>query len=296
MQRLRIERCLRSLDAPKECGRIKIKDILLPLRDDYVKKVSEENVFGHYLVCLLKYNEHVLATKIASTFGSRAISAVHFPDELQLDGVYADFRITLEIYGIVGQRESLPHEDKYHIKNVKKSLIKTPKSKKTKSTLINSAAQSNAVQAPKFEYYGFIIFSLREVQQNEWIMNQVSPGVLPLDGTVKMKINYALSVTIEHKAFLTMFEEMSGFGAWHRRWCRLHGNILSYWKYPDDARFKPPMGSLDLSACEQHKVSVAPRDLCARLNTLMIELKRPRRNDDKATMLLRSEGEYSYVR
>ncbi len=35
-----------------------------------------------------------------------------------------------------------------------------------------------------------------------------------------------------------MFEDVSGFGAWHRRWCCLHGNILSYWRYPDDEKTK----------------------------------------------------------
>lgn len=82
-----------------------------------------------------------------------------------------------------------------------------------------------------------------------------------------------------------MYEEVSKYGAWHRRWCRLHGSILSYWKYPDDERTKPPIGSLDLSACEQHKITTAPRDMCARLNTLMIELKRPSRNEDKIPCL-----------
>lgn len=35
-----------------------------------------------------------------------------------------------------------------------------------------------------------------------------------------------------------MFEDVSGFGAWHRRWCLLKGDKLSYWKYPDDERKK----------------------------------------------------------
>ena len=31
-----------------------------------------------------------------------------------------------------------------------------------------------------------------------------------------------------------MFDDVSGFGAWHRRWFHLSGSTLSYWKYPDD--------------------------------------------------------------
>jgi len=36
----------------------------------------------------------------------------------------------------------------------------------------------------------------------------------------------------------TMFEDVSGFGAWHRRWCVLKNSHLSYWKYPDDEKDK----------------------------------------------------------
>lgn len=35
-----------------------------------------------------------------------------------------------------------------------------------------------------------------------------------------------------------MFEDVSGFGAWHRRWCVLSGYYISYWTYPDDEKRK----------------------------------------------------------
>lgn len=62
--------------------------------------------------------------------------------------------------------------------------------------------------------------------------------VSPLLGKIFMKVHCELSVSIHHKGFLTMFEDVSGFGAWHRRWCCLHGNILSFWRYPDDEKTK----------------------------------------------------------
>lgn len=67
-----------------------------------------------------------------------------------------------------------------------------------------------------------------------------SPSLSPLEGTVEMRVKYSLEFSLEHHGFLTMFEDVSGFGAWHRRWCYLKGHTLSYWKYPDDEKTKVP--------------------------------------------------------
>lgn len=298
MSRLKVERCLRPVDAPKECGRLTVKEITLPLNQEYISKLSTDKIPGHNLVCLLKYNEHVLATKTMPTLPG--LLSVKFLDVLHLDNVYADFKITLEIYGMTASRESIPHEIKYHInKSGKKGVLKTPKKgKKCGSNLIMPPVQSpggpTAIRSPSFISYGFAIFSLREAQRNSWTLNQMS-NVSPLVGTVHMKVNCALSVNIDHRGFLTMFEDVSGFGAWHRRWCRLHGNILSYWKYPDDER-KPPIGSLDLNLCQQQKITTAPREVCARMNTLLIEMKRPRQEDDYDSFRLQVSGDYTIVR
>ena len=41
-----------------------------------------------------------------------------------------------------------------------------------------------------------------------------------------------------------MFEDVGGFGAWHRRWCVLAENRVCFWKYPDDERDKVSYWSL----------------------------------------------------
>ena len=40
------------------------------------------------------------------------------------------------------------------------------------------------------------------------------------------------------KNFLTMFEDIGGYGAWNRRWCVLNGTTIKYWKYPNDENRK----------------------------------------------------------
>lgn len=241
VQRLRIEKCLRPMGSPREKGCLCIKDITVPLKQDYIRKLAADAVPGHNLVCLLKYNENVLATKTIPTLPG--LVSVRFPDVLQLNNAYADFKVTLEIYGMTAQREILPHDVKYHISNNKKNSNKlTPKGRKYGESplsrpTVQSPAGPNAVRTPALTHYGFVIFSLREIQRNSWSLNQVS-AVSPLEGTIHMKVNCELSVSIDFRGFLTMFEDVSGFGAWHRRWCRLQGHVLNYWKYPDDEKKK----------------------------------------------------------
>ncbi|XP_029712780.2 anillin isoform X2 [Aedes albopictus] len=293
VQRLRVEGCIRPPGAPTEKGRLTVKDITLPLRQDYIRKLASEAISGHHLVCLLKYNETVLATQSVPTLPG--LLSVRFPDVLQLNNVYADFKITMEIYGMTAQREVLPHEIKYHIAMNKKgsSKLHTPKGVKSNTRLIMPPVQSpagpQAVRTPALVQYGFIIFSLREIQRTNWTLNPVA-GVSPLEGTVHMKVNCELTVTVDYRGFLTMFEDVSGFGAWHRRWCRLYGHVLSYWKYPDDEKRKAPIGSIDLQHCCTQKVSVAPRDVCARLNTLLLEFRRPAQPDDVDSLVMVRQG------
>lgn len=297
IQRLRVENSLRPLGAPKEKGRLTVREITIPLRHDYIRKLSADTISGHHLVCLLKYNEHVLATKTVPTLPG--LVAVKFPDTLQLNNVYADFRVTLEIYGMTAQREVLPHEVKYHININKKGGVKTPKKKANDNRLVMPIVQSSGgphvVRTPALVQYGFAIFSLREIQRTTWSLTQVL-GVSPLEGVVHMKVNCELSVSVEHKGFLTMFEDISGFGAWHRRWCYLNGHVINYWKYPDDEKKKTPMGSIDLYTCCSTKVTTAPRDVCARLNTIMLECQRPARDDDVESMLVVPNGKMTIIR
>lgn len=265
---------------------------MLPLRQDYVSKLATDAICAHHLVCLLKLSdsEQVVATKTIPTLPG--LLSVKFPDVLQLKNVYADFRATLEIYGMIAQREILPHDIKYHIKTKKIRKLLTPKSKKTiDSTILimtPSKSVSSEMRVSNFRHFGSVEITLRESQRTNWPIERAWDES-PLNGVVSMKINCELAVKVDHKAFLTMFDDISGFGAWHRRWCHLNGNILNYWKYPDDEN-KPPIGRIDLSLCKQTRIGVAPRDVCARMNTLSVELRRPAHETDRESLVLAKHG------
>lgn len=245
IQRLRVEGGVGGGGRALQKGQITITNVTLPLRQDYIRKLAADTISGHHLVCLVKYGKDVLATRTVPTLPG--LLTVKFPDAIALPEVDTDFKITLEIYGMTAQREALPHDLKYHIggvtpgkKATKMQLLTTPKGKRQQglaaaaNRLVMPPMQSpggpSAVRTPGLVHYGFVIFSMREVRRTNWTLNTVS-STSPLDGTVHMKID--CQVEVSHNGFLTMFEEVSGFGAWHRRWCRLEGPLLSFWLYPD---------------------------------------------------------------
>jgi actin-binding protein anillin len=64
------------------------------------------------------------------------------------------------------------------------------------------------------------------------------PFSSPLEDNIQLQLSSELEQNVRERGFLTMFEDVSGFGAWHRRWCLLESAVLSYWKYPDDEKKK----------------------------------------------------------
>lgn len=91
VQRLRVERNIRPIGAPSDRGTLTIREITVPLRQEYKDKLNSDTVCGHQLVCLVKYNETVVATKTVPTLPG--LLSVKFPDVLQVNNVYADFKV-----------------------------------------------------------------------------------------------------------------------------------------------------------------------------------------------------------
>jgi actin-binding protein anillin len=64
-------------------------------------------------------------------------------------------------------------------------------------------------------------------------------------------------------------------------------NTLYFWKYPEDEqKRRPPIEaeSIPMHNCFTENVTLAPRDICARMNTFMVESRRPTQNGDKEAL------------
>ncbi|XP_047368162.1 anillin isoform X3 [Vespa velutina] len=183
-------------------------------------------------------------------------SCLRFPSTLKLQNLYSDFKITVEIYSLQTQAEMLPHEVKYHIHNNGGGWNSGNSSKDSKKV----------------------------------------PQQSPLEGRLQMHVSCEPSITVEYHNFLTIFEYVSGFGIWQRRWCLLKGTTLSYYKYPYHEGKKTPLGSLDLRGISTKNVELAPLSICMRANTVLLETKRGAQPGDVDSLIMVTNGSETTIR
>ncbi|XP_075274005.1 anillin [Opisthocomus hoazin] len=272
-------------------GSVSISEMRLPLKADFVcGTVQKPEAANYYYVIILRSGaENMVATPLASTASSLNGDALTFTTTFTMHDVSNDFEINIEVYSLV-QRKEVTGTDKR--KKASKSKVITPKrlltSITSKSTLLTPAMASpgghNAVRTTNFTLVGSHKLSLSSVGNAKFALEKV-PFLSPLEGHIYLKLKCQVDSSVEEKGFLTMFEDVSGFGAWHRRWCVLSGNCVSYWTYPDDEKRKHPLGRINLANCTNHQIEPANREFCARPNTFELITVRPQREDDRETLV-----------
>ncbi|XP_010291858.1 PREDICTED: actin-binding protein anillin, partial [Phaethon lepturus] len=280
-----------SMEFAPSRGSVSISEMRLPLKADFVCGTVQKPEAGnyYYVIILRSGAENMVATPLASTASSLNGDALTFTTTFTMHDVSNDFEINIEVYSLV-QRKEVTSTDKR--KKANKSKVITPKrlltSITSKSTLLTPAMASpgglNALRTTNFILVGSHKLSLSSVGNAKFALDKV-PFLSPLEGHIYLKLKCQVDSSVEEKGFLTMFEDVSGFGAWHRRWCVLSGNCISYWTYPDDEKRKHPLGRINLANCTNHQIEPANREFCARPNTFELITVRPQREDDRETLV-----------
>ncbi|XP_058609985.1 anillin isoform X3 [Onychostoma macrolepis] len=279
----------------------------------------------YYFVMIRAGAENTVATTLASTRTGLSGDALTFSTKFTLSDVSNDFEIDIEVYCFVQKRELNPDKRKKPNKSKSSSqrvqillrhfhdmetclLAITPKrflaiSKSNLQTpVVASPGGPNAVRTSSFVLVGSHKLTLASIGKNKFPLEKIKyegverellsdmfhkkvPFLCPLEGHVYLKMQCEVGSRIEERGFLTMFEDVSGFGAWHRRWCVLSGYCISFWTYPDDEKRKNPIGRINLANCTSRKVEPANREFCARPNTFELITVRPQREDDRETLV-----------
>lgn len=272
-------------------GSVTLSEIRLPLKADFVCSTSQKpDAANYYYLIILKAGaENMVATPLASMSHSLNGDALTFTTTFTLQDVSNDFEINIEVYSLVQKKDPSGLDKK---KKPSKSKAITPKrlltSITTKSSIHSSVMASpgglHAVRTSNFTLVGSYTLSLSSVGNTKFALDKV-PFLSPLEGHIYLKIKCQVNSNVEERGFLTIFEDVSGFGAWHRRWCILSGNCISYWTYPDDEKRKNPIGRINLANCTSRQIEPANREFCARRNTFELITVRPQREDDRETLV-----------
>ncbi|XP_027031408.2 anillin isoform X6 [Tachysurus fulvidraco] len=276
-----------DMGVPASKGSITLQELRLPLKADFVCSTANRPESGsHYFFVMIRAGaENTVATPLASTNSALSGDALTFTTKFTLPDVSSDFEIDIEVYYLVLKRE--PFVDKR--KKQAKSKAITPKrflaiTKSNHQTPVASPGGPNAVRSSNFALVGSHKLTLAAIGKNKFPLEKV-PFLCPLEGHIYLRMQCEVDSHVQERGFLTMFEDVSGFGAWHRRWCVLSGYCISYWTYPDDEKRKNPIGRINLASCVSRKVEPANREFCARPNTFELITVRPQRDDDKETLV-----------
>uniref|UniRef100_A0A8C0G6L8 Anillin n=1 Tax=Chelonoidis abingdonii TaxID=106734 RepID=A0A8C0G6L8_CHEAB len=291
----------KAASAPREFapsrGSVTLSEMRLPLKADFVcSTVQKPEATNYYYIILLRSGaENMVATPVASTANSLNGDALTFTTTFTLQDVSNDFEINVEVYHLVctclfikrplgGARHStflkcFLLSYRYRGKKAQALLIRGKR-----QIIMASPSGPNAVRTSNFVLVGSHKISLSSTGNSKFTLDKV-PFLSPLEGHIHLKLKCQVDSFVEEKGFLTMFEDVSGFGAWHRRWCVLSGNCISYWTYPDDEKRKHPMGRINLANCTNRQIEPANREFCARPNTFELITVRPQREDDKETLV-----------
>ncbi|XP_061521331.1 anillin isoform X1 [Phycodurus eques] len=274
-----------SISASK--GSIWLQEFRLPLKADFVCSTANkpESMKHSFFIVIRAGAENIVATPLASTHHGLSGDTLTFPTKFTISDVCSEFAIDIEVYCLI-QKHELSADKK---KKLNKSKVITPKrflaiTKSGQTPVVASPGGPSAVRTSNFVLVGYHKLTLSSIGQNKFPLEKI-PFLCPLEGHIYLRMLCEVGSKVEEKGFLTMFEDVSGFGAWHRRWCGLSGYRISYWTYPDDEKRKNPIGCIDLANCTTKRVEPVNREFCARPNTFELVTVRPQREDDKETLV-----------
>ncbi|XP_014825067.1 PREDICTED: actin-binding protein anillin-like isoform X7 [Poecilia mexicana] len=293
VSRLREERSLQTDEAPKEdtdyvsqhaCrGTVNITSIQLPLKVEFVcSSNSRPGRPSHYFFVLIRYGPcNVIATPLATAADAQNGDTISFPTAVTLKDIRSSFEIDVEVYSLCTSSGSSSTSDRTSTKSrvTPRKFLNTLTQKS--SNIFTSPAALNTRRSSNFSLVGSHKITLASLGCRKFPLDKMKldgkirkllgdefqekvPFLSPLEGHIYLKLDSEGHSDVQHQGFLTMFELISGFGVWNRRYFVLEECNLSYWSNPNDRETKEAEGSISLSRSPSQCVRPVKRDSCAR--------------------------------
>lgn len=280
-------------------GDVCISNLHLPLKAEFVSQaLCKEGKPTHYFLLMIKYGPHnIIATPLATAKDAHQNDTIIFPTIITLSDIHYKFEIDVEVYSLAQSLNVTTAEKR----RSSRSKALTPKKLLTSITKTNlqspgaSPVLGSSIRASRFVLVGSHTITLASLGKDKFALDKV-PFLSPLEGAVYLKLQCHFHSTIEYSGFLTIFEDVSGFGAWHRRWFVLSGNTLSYWTYPNEEKHTKPIGCINLANCTTDKIEPANREFCSRPKTLELITASPLSKDDHETLIVHCRDNFCFTK
>ncbi|XP_070981665.1 anillin, actin binding protein 2 isoform X2 [Oncorhynchus clarkii lewisi] len=269
-------------------GTVSISRVQLPLKVEFVCSArTQTGRPTHYFFVLIRYGPcNIVATPLATAVDAQNGDTISFPTSITLQDIRSNFEVDVEVYSLSHTSGNTCNVDlrsstKSRVTPRKLlSTIKRSNQNVTSSTmpLLNTQRTSN------FSLVGSHKISLASLGQSKFPLDKV-PFLSPLEGNIYLQLDSESHSNVQHQGFLTMFEVVNGFGAWHRRFFVLEGNHMSYWNHPNDRGSKAAEGSISLSSSSSQSVKPVMRDSCARPYTFeLVSSVQTAQQDDQGAL------------
>ncbi|XP_072551290.1 anillin, actin binding protein 2 [Salminus brasiliensis] len=268
-------------------GTVSISSVQLPLKVEFVCSARTGRP-THYFFILIRYGScNIVATPLATAADAENGDTITFPTSITLQDIRSSFEIDIEVYSLSGSVANTCTANLQQQRSSTKSRV-TPRKLLSTITKSNPGLTSGALpvlgprRTSSFCLVGSHKITLASLGQSKFTLDKMKfegkirrllgdefqekvPFLSPLEGHIYLRLHSESHSSVEHQGFLTMFEDVSGFGAWQRLFFKLDGGFFFYWNHPNEMGDKPAEGSISL--CGFDCVRPVERDSCARPNT-----------------------------
>ncbi|XP_051580632.1 anillin-like [Myxocyprinus asiaticus] len=268
-------------------GTVSISSIQLPLKVEFVCSARTGRP-THYFFVLIRYGPcNIMATPLATAADAHNGDTISFPTSITLQDIRSSFEIDVEVYSLSNTQSNTSSINIQQFRSSTKSRV-TPKKILHSITKSNQSVTSanlpglSARRSSNFTLVGSHKITLNSLGQSKFPLDKMKfegkirrllgdefqekvPFLSPLEGHIYLRLHSEGHSNVQHQGFWTMFEDVSGFGAWQRLYFLLEGGHLLYWNHPNEMGDKPADGSLSLFGfCSVRPVE---RECCARPHT-----------------------------
>jgi len=273
-----------SSAAPSCIATLSLTGLKIILRQDFmdVLRVGIRSDLGvFHFVCVIQHGPHEFyCTRVLSTNDATEGNFLLFPEKFTLKDIKPDFNIAIKVFCMnvkkaIVNTTATPNKHKlFQSPKVVKGMFAGKRGTETPSPATQVLPSPQTVfRSSSFSLVGVTHINLPIIKSKQFSLDKV-PDNCPLSTFIEVRAECSPLYSSHVKGFLTILEDIGGYGAWQRRWCVLEGAVMSYWRYPGDESTKPPLGCISLAECISDEVTRVARDLCARPNTMELKLKR----------------------